>query len=352
MEVQYLHELEEAIEQYPLLLDAPIALTIADPTLPDCPLFGCSQGFTKLTGYTEKEILGKNCRFLNNNCDIPLSTRTALRNVVKTQDSIVCIVENARKDGSKFRNLLYMTPFRCEEWQKTYMLGLQADVSNISLPDAQTLQASCDSKISTLFKETALEQWIKVKAAHFEAFDLMYLLPHLPEPPSIDDLLDRQNDQKQISSPALMSTIPGTNINDVCTISSRKLSVPQMDTLQPLMRIQQKNPDDENEEEESCSETEENDLPVAAPKWLVEEQIWCLLPSTLPQKLEEMQEYNKAAVDNHRRQLSLKAQDSHSHEHQISRCSSVASSNTKRPSIIRPKIFKQYEQKEGHKNSI
>jgi len=38
--------------------------TIADPSLPDCPLLACSVGFTALTGYSEHEIVGQNCRVL------------------------------------------------------------------------------------------------------------------------------------------------------------------------------------------------------------------------------------------------------------------------------------------------
>ncbi len=38
--------------------------TVADNTLPDCPLVYVSDGFCDLTGYQPEEILGHNCRFL------------------------------------------------------------------------------------------------------------------------------------------------------------------------------------------------------------------------------------------------------------------------------------------------
>jgi len=40
------------------------SLTLADPKLPDCPLVGCSTGFTKLVAYSMDEIVGRNRRFL------------------------------------------------------------------------------------------------------------------------------------------------------------------------------------------------------------------------------------------------------------------------------------------------
>merc|ERR1719491_945047 len=46
------------------LLGLDYSFTIADPYLPDCPLIGCSAGFTKLCGYEIDDIVGQNCRFL------------------------------------------------------------------------------------------------------------------------------------------------------------------------------------------------------------------------------------------------------------------------------------------------
>jgi len=41
------------------LLGLDFSFTIADPYLPDCPLIGCSTGFTKLCGYEIDDIVGK-----------------------------------------------------------------------------------------------------------------------------------------------------------------------------------------------------------------------------------------------------------------------------------------------------
>ena len=39
-------------------------VTLADPDLLDMPIIYANQAFEKITGYTQDEVLGKNCRFL------------------------------------------------------------------------------------------------------------------------------------------------------------------------------------------------------------------------------------------------------------------------------------------------
>ncbi|KRY97040.1 Phototropin-2, partial [Trichinella zimbabwensis] len=37
---------------------------VSDATKPDCPIMYASSGFFTMTGYSSKEVIGKNCRFL------------------------------------------------------------------------------------------------------------------------------------------------------------------------------------------------------------------------------------------------------------------------------------------------
>eukprot|EP00404_Azadinium_spinosum_P039580 CAMPEP_0180667090 /NCGR_PEP_ID=MMETSP1037_2-20121125/62178_1 /TAXON_ID=632150 /ORGANISM="Azadinium spinosum, Strain 3D9" /LENGTH=115 /DNA_ID=CAMNT_0022695673 /DNA_START=1 /DNA_END=344 /DNA_ORIENTATION=+ len=54
-------------------------LTVADPHLPDVPLIAVSDGFCELTGYARDDVLSKNCRFMNDGCEVKDSVRTAMR---------------------------------------------------------------------------------------------------------------------------------------------------------------------------------------------------------------------------------------------------------------------------------
>lgn len=44
--------------------EAPVGITITDPTQRDNPMVYANEQFRELTGYDEDEILGRNCRFL------------------------------------------------------------------------------------------------------------------------------------------------------------------------------------------------------------------------------------------------------------------------------------------------
>ncbi len=47
-------------------------ITIADARQPDMPLIYANEGFTSVTGYSVRETLGKNCRFLQGEAsDVP-----------------------------------------------------------------------------------------------------------------------------------------------------------------------------------------------------------------------------------------------------------------------------------------
>ena len=84
---------------------------LSDPKLPDNPIVYASPGFYKLTGYTSKEVLGRNCRFLQG----PGTDRHAvevLRQAVKTgSDATVCLL-NYKADGTPFWNQFFLASLR------------------------------------------------------------------------------------------------------------------------------------------------------------------------------------------------------------------------------------------------
>jgi len=77
-----------------------------DPSLPDNPIVYCSDGFCKLSGYSRKEIVGRNCRFLQG----PLTDQAAVdiirQGVKEGRDISVCLL-NYKADGSPFWNQFF-----------------------------------------------------------------------------------------------------------------------------------------------------------------------------------------------------------------------------------------------------
>jgi PAS domain S-box-containing protein len=106
---------------------------LSDPKLPDNPIVFASPGFYKLTGYTSKEVLGRNCRFLQG----PGTNRQAvevIRQAVKTgSDSTVCLL-NYKADGTPFWNQFFIASLRDSD---------NNIVNFVSTPSGRWSEASC-----------------------------------------------------------------------------------------------------------------------------------------------------------------------------------------------------------------
>ena len=109
--------------------EAPIGITIADPSQPDNPLIYVNDGFCELTGYSRDEILAQNCRFLQGN-----ATRkepvTQMRTAIEAEESVTVELRNYRKNGTMFWNRVTIVPIRSESGVVTSYLGYQEDVTD------------------------------------------------------------------------------------------------------------------------------------------------------------------------------------------------------------------------------
>ncbi|MGQ4555697.1 PAS domain-containing protein [Halobellus sp. GM3] len=108
--------------------EAPIGITIADPSELDDPLIYVNDGFCKLTGYPRDEILGQNCRFLQgeNTREEPVRK---MRAAIEAEEPVTVELRNYRKDGSMFWNRVTLAPIRSDTGTVTYYLGYQQDIT-------------------------------------------------------------------------------------------------------------------------------------------------------------------------------------------------------------------------------
>jgi len=104
-------------------------VAISDPSRPDNPLIYVNEGFEKLTGYTAREVLGKNCRFLQGN-QTDHAAVEEIRTAIKEQRPCVVELLNHRKDGTAFWNRLSITPVRDITGNVTHFIGIQSDITN------------------------------------------------------------------------------------------------------------------------------------------------------------------------------------------------------------------------------
>ncbi|KAM3290424.1 phototropin-2 [Capsicum chacoense] len=101
---------------------------VSDATKPDCPIVYASSGFFTMTGYSSKEIVGRNCRFLQGK-DTDQKEVAKIREAVKTGKSYCGRLLNYKKNGTPFWNLLTVTPIKDDNGNTIKFIGMQVEVS-------------------------------------------------------------------------------------------------------------------------------------------------------------------------------------------------------------------------------
>ncbi|MXO74795.1 PAS domain-containing protein [Altererythrobacter aerius] len=107
-----------------------MAICLTDPNQDDDPIIFCNAAFEELTGYTSKEILGRNCRFLQGPKSDPRQV-AKMRDAIRDEDVAVFEILNYRKDGSTFWNALHLGPIYDTDGKLKYFFGSQWDVTDI-----------------------------------------------------------------------------------------------------------------------------------------------------------------------------------------------------------------------------
>lgn len=103
-------------------------VTLADPDIEDMPIVYANKAFERLTGYTQQDIVGHNCRFLQGP-DREQEERYILADAIKNRQSCEVTLRNYRKDGELFFNRLKISPLFNRKGEIIYYMGLQYDVT-------------------------------------------------------------------------------------------------------------------------------------------------------------------------------------------------------------------------------
>ena len=121
------------------------AITIADATQPDIPLVYVNPAFERITGYPEREILGKNCRFLQGK-DRNQPELDVVRKALRESKPCVVVLRNYRKDGTMFWNELLLTPMQNDFGTTTHFVGVATDITHRKIAE-QRIKAQNDALI-------------------------------------------------------------------------------------------------------------------------------------------------------------------------------------------------------------
>jgi PAS domain S-box-containing protein len=120
---------EDELEWKTAALDnAPIGITMTDPAQEDNPLVFVNEHFCAQTGYTEEEVLGRNCRLLQGEETDPEPV-ARLREGIEAKEPVTTELRNYRKDGTAFWNELLVAPISLGDGRGERYVGFQRDVT-------------------------------------------------------------------------------------------------------------------------------------------------------------------------------------------------------------------------------
>jgi PAS domain S-box-containing protein len=122
-----------------IILDECInGVTLADPDLPDTPIVYANKAFERLTGYSQEDIIGHNCRFLQGD-DREQPERYQIAEALKNRQTVEVTLRNYRKDGQLFYNHLKIIPLTDSKQRLLYFLGVQHNITR-QVEDAGEIQ--------------------------------------------------------------------------------------------------------------------------------------------------------------------------------------------------------------------
>jgi len=144
------HQWEEELHLRDRALQASSnGIVIADTSRPDNPVIYANPAFERMTGYSQEEILGHNCRILQ--CEETDQGRLDdIRAALRDGTETTVILRNERKDGSRFWNELSISPV-CDAstGAVTHYVGVQNDVT--AKIDAEKQLFEWYVRLSTIF---------------------------------------------------------------------------------------------------------------------------------------------------------------------------------------------------------
>ena len=111
------------------ILDGSVnGITLSDPDQDDNPIVYANKAFEQITGYSNEETVGRNCRFLQEQ-ERDQEELQKIRDAIKNAKQVEVTLKNFRKNGELFYNRLSITPLFDTEGHLIYFLGVQYDVT-------------------------------------------------------------------------------------------------------------------------------------------------------------------------------------------------------------------------------
>jgi len=105
----------------------------------DQSILSVNDAFVSITGYSQEEIVGQNCRFLQGPLSNP-QVIDAMRLAIKNATDFSGEILNYRKDGTTFWNYLTISPVRDDLGKLAHFIGVTRDITEHKLMEDQVRQ--------------------------------------------------------------------------------------------------------------------------------------------------------------------------------------------------------------------
>ncbi len=103
-------------------------IVIVDALRDDQPIIYVNRAFLEITGYDVAEVIGRNCRFLNQQAR-DQAALDEIRRALRRGDECSVLLRNHRKDGEAFWNQLSIAPVKDELGRLTHFVGVLIDAT-------------------------------------------------------------------------------------------------------------------------------------------------------------------------------------------------------------------------------
>ena len=140
-----------------------------------------NEAFEDITGYTESDALGRNCRFLQGD-DTDPETVARLREAINNEERITVELYNYRKDGTPFWNQLTVAPVYDSDGELIRYLGTQRDVTDQKerIQELQRQNERLDEFASVVSHDlrnplNVAEGWLQLAKDERESEELSYV---------------------------------------------------------------------------------------------------------------------------------------------------------------------------------
>ena len=147
------------------------SFVVADLREKDQPLVYINEAFAKLTGFQHKEIVGKNCRFLQGELSNK-ETIAQLKKAITARECCFYDLLNYKKNGVPFWNRLVLFPAGYSEDDIAFYVGIQINIfegeNAVQAFNNKALRGETESAVKNPF-ERIIQAQRAMKYANFSA---------------------------------------------------------------------------------------------------------------------------------------------------------------------------------------